>query len=210
MKIIFDENSNDNNIIVLYDEQLHISNGSRVHYDKLNQITDMHDKSNYLKVISKLIISYDKITKIKYNKTEKKVDIYNKQSSLISTPTTLQFSNSEGAEQLYTSCCNEMPYFSSNDKQSSVFGAIIEPGVLLSMVIGFTYFLYYSAIQIKTNPDYLIENTTRAGRAILITKLLNILGDKGVLAIGAILSVASLIFMIKRVKNPPFYQILKK
>ena len=151
-----------------------------------------------LSLATKVEIKYDSIKSIKKEDNDK--DILIKYKTFIGVPSDCEFSFSDPADYgIFFTFFEKERYFTKSHETLTPFRAISNYLIGLAATIGLTIFTYYQAIEIANGT---VEES-HSGKARLFNYIVGLLGDKGVLGLGVLIS-GYLIYKIwKRFSNPP-------
>ncbi|GAB2819375.1 hypothetical protein [Ferruginibacter profundus] len=151
-----------------------------------------------LSLATKVEIKYDAIKSIKKEDNDK--DVLIKYKTFAGIPAECEFSFSDPADYAtFFTFFEQERYFTSIHETLSPFKAIKNYLIGLSATIGFTAFTWYHAMDIKNGT----AEEVNSGKGKAFDYIVGLLGDKGVLAIGILIS-GYLIYKIrKRFSNPP-------
>lgn len=151
-----------------------------------------------LSLATKVEIKYDSIELIK--KEDNNKDILIKYKTFVGIPSDCEFSFSDPADyDTFFAFFEKERYFTESKETLTPFSAIRNYLIGLVSTIGLTIFAYYQAIKIANGT----AKEVHSAKARLLNYLIGLLGDKGVLGLGTIIS-AYLIYKIwQRFSNPP-------
>lgn len=99
--------------------------------------------------------------------------------------------------------------FKYTETQFSIFRAALTPLISIAVVTLFTYLGYGAAVQMAAGDTADISGRNAGVKRILASGL-DILGPYGVAIIGGIIGVLCLIWLVNRIKTPPFILQYKK
>jgi hypothetical protein len=151
-----------------------------------------------LSLATKVKIKYDSIRSIKKEDNEKNVWIKYKTYAGFRSDCVFSF-NSPADYEVFFIFFEKERYFSRTHETLTPFKAIRNYLIGLMATIGFTIFMYYQAIEIKNGT---VEETHSANTKVF-NYAVGLLGDKGVIAAGALTSCYLLYKTWKRFSNPP-------
>lgn len=151
-----------------------------------------------ISLATKVEVKYDKISSIKKEENESKVLIKYKTWAGIPAECEFSFIDQDDYEVLFNFLERER-YFSRIYETLSPFRSIINYLVGLAITISITIFAYYQAVKIANGT----EGETARGKARLFNFIVGKLGDKGVIAVGTLISCYLLFKAWKRFSNPP-------
>jgi hypothetical protein len=164
-----------------------------------NSVEDfMEGWNKKLSLATKVEIKYESIKSVKKEDTDN--DVLIKYKSFIGIPSDCEFSFSDinDYETFFTFLQKER-YFSKTHEVLTPFKAILNYLIGLAITIGITIFAYFEALKIA---DGTIEEA-HSSKTRLFNNIVELLGDKGVLAVG-VLGTCYLLYKIwTRFKNPP-------
>jgi hypothetical protein len=151
-----------------------------------------------LSLATKVEIKYDSIKSVQKEDNDKTVAI--KYKALAGIASSCEFSfNNENDYEVFFNYLEKERYFKRTAETLTPFKAIRSYILGLLLTIGVTIFAYYQAIGIANGT--LEDSGNRKTRAF--NALVGLLGDKGVLAVGAAIA-AYLVYKIwSRYSNPP-------
>jgi len=151
-----------------------------------------------LSLSTKVEIKYDTIKYIRKEDNSKEVLILYKK--FIGIPLDCEFSFTDKADyETFFSFFEKDRYFRKSHETVTPLRAIRNYLIGLAATIGFTIFAYYQAVDIANGT---VEEAS-SGRVRTFNYIIGLLGDKGVLLIGTLIS-GYLIYKIwKRFSNPP-------
>lgn len=178
---------------ILDEHSIKFSSQRKESFDAFN---DEFDKK--LTLVSKEEIKYDQIKSITKDEDEQELIINFKSSLGLPNELAFNFSNPSDYEICLT-YLEKKRYFTRSYVQLSAFDAIKLLAFWLIITIGFTVFSYYQAIEIEA----LGVDPNETGKRKTYSMLIYILGDSGVLAIGALISIFFAYKIWKRYSNPP-------
>ena len=136
-----------------------------------------------LSLATKVEIKYDAINSIK--KEDNAKDILIKYKTSIGIPSDCEFSFTDAADyETFFTFFEKERYFTKSYETLTPIRAIRNYLIGLLATIGFTVFIYYQAIEIVTGT---VEEYN-SGKARIFNNIVELLGDKGVLAIGTLIS----------------------
>jgi len=165
-------------------------------FDTIDEFRESWAKK--ISLATKVEVKYDKITSIKKEENDSKVLI--KYKTWAGIPAECEFSFIEQDDyEVFFSFFEKERYFSRINETLSPFRSIINYLVGLAITIGITVFAYYQAIEIANGT----EGKTGRGKARLFNFIVGTLGDKGVIAVGTLISCFLLFKAWKRFSNPP-------
>jgi len=156
------------------------------------------DYSQKLSLATKLEIKYDSIKAVQKEDNDKTVVIKYKGIGGITSSCEFSFSN-ESDYEVFFSYLEKERYFKRTNETLTPFKAIRSYILGLLLTIGLTIFAYYQAIGIANGT--LEDSGNRKTR--LFNALVGLLGDKGVLAVGAAITAWIGYKIWTRFKNPP-------
>jgi hypothetical protein len=151
-----------------------------------------------LSLATKLAIKYDSIKSIQKEDNAKTIVIKYKGLGSISASCEFSFTN-EPDNEVFFSYLEKERYFKRTAETLTPFKAISNYILGLALTIAITAFAYYEAINIANGS--LEDSGNRKTRAF--NALIGFLGDKGVLAVGALVACYLGYKMWTRFKNPP-------
>lgn len=151
-----------------------------------------------LSLATKLEIRYDSIKAIQKEDNDKTVAIKHKGVGGITYSCEFSFNN-ESDYEVFFSYMEKERYFKRTNETLTPFKAIRGYILGLLLTIGLTIFAYYQAIGIANGT--LEDSGNRKTR--LFNALVGLLGDKGVIAVGAAISAWLLYKIWSRYSNPP-------
>jgi len=154
--------------------------------------------SKKLSLATKLEIKYDSIKAVQKEDNDKTVVIKYKGIGGITSSCEFSFSN-ESDYEVFFSYLEKERYFKRTNETLTPFKAIRSYILGLLLTIGLTIFAYYQAIDIANGT--LEDSGNRKTR--LFNALVGLLGDKGVLAVGAAITAWIGYKIWTRFKNPP-------
>ncbi len=147
---------------------------------------------------TKVEIKYDSIKHIRKEDNDKDVLILYKKS--LGIPMDCEFSFNDTADyETFFSFFENQQYFSKSHETLTPLRAIRNYVIGLLATIGFTAFAYYQAIDIANGT---VEEA-HSGKTRLFNNIVGLLGDKGVLAVGGLLSCFLLYKIWARFSKPP-------
>ena len=164
-----------------------------------NSIEDfMEGWNKKLSLATKVEIKYESIKSVKKEDTDN--DVLIKYKSFIGLPSDCEFSFSDinDYETFFTFLQKER-YFSKTHEVLTPFKAILNYLIGLAITIGITIFAYFEALKIA---DGTIEEA-HSSKTRLFNNIVELLGDKGVLAVGALGTCYLLYKIWTRFKNLP-------
>ena len=151
-----------------------------------------------LSLATKVEIKYDAIKYIRKEDNSKEVLILYKKSLGIPLDCEFSFTNPADYEIFFTFFEKER-YFTKSHETLRPFRAIRNYLIGLVATIGFTIFTYYQAIEIANGT---VEEAS-SGNVRAFNYVVGLIGDKGVLAVGTLIS-GYLVYKIwNRFTNPP-------
>ncbi|HQS55278.1 MAG: hypothetical protein B7Y15_08620 [Bacteroidetes bacterium 24-39-8] len=151
-----------------------------------------------LTLASKEEVKYDQIKSITKDEDEQELILSFKSSLGLTNELAFNFSNPSDYEICLTYLEKER-YFTRSYIHLSPFAAIRLLAFWLIFTIGFTIFSHYQAIDIEAQG----VDPNETGKRKSFSMLIYILGDSGVLAIGALVSTFFAYKIWKRYSNPP-------
>ncbi len=151
-----------------------------------------------LSLATKVEIKYDAIKSIKKEDNDK--DILIKYKTFVGIPSDCEFSFNDPADyDTFFTFFEKERYFTKSHETLTPFRAIMNYLIGLLATIGVTIFCYYQTIEIANGT---VEEAT-SGKTRTFNYVVGLLGDKGVIAIGALISAYLLYKIWKRFSNPP-------
>ena len=164
-----------------------------------NSVEDfMEGWNKKLSLATKVEIKYESIKSVKKEDTDK--DVLIKYKSFIGIPTNCEFSFSDTNDyETFFTFLQKVRYFSKTEEVLTPFKAILNHLIGLVFAIGITVFAYFEALKIA---DGTIEEA-HSGKTRLFNNIVELLGDKGVLAVGTLGACYLLYKIWTRFKNPP-------
>ncbi|MFC4230889.1 hypothetical protein ACFOW1_03230 [Parasediminibacterium paludis] len=151
-----------------------------------------------LTLATKIEIPFDKIKSVTKEDAAKELSIKYKAVLGIGSDCEFSFVDNSNVEVLFNHLQAEH-YFTRSEAQLSPFGAIWKHLLGLALVAGVTVFSYNEALAMANGAAY--EPST--GRARLFMRLIELLGDKGVLVVGIAIAGYIGYKLVTRFKNPP-------
>lgn len=151
-----------------------------------------------LSLATRVEIKYDAIKSIKKEDNDKDISITYKTFAGIPTDCEFSFNNPADYDTFFAFCEKEL-YFRKSHETLTPFRAIRNYLIGLLATVGFTIFTYYQAIEIANGT---VEEAT-SGKVRAFNYVVGLLGDKGVIAIGALVSAYFLFKIWNRFSNPP-------
>lgn len=151
-----------------------------------------------LSLATKIEIKYDSIKSIK--KEDNDLEVLIKYKNFVGLPIDFEFSFADPTDcDTFFTFLERERFFTKINEVLTPFKAIRNYLIGLFATIGFTIFTYYQAIEIsKGNAE-----EAHSWKVRLFNYVARLLGEKGILAIGVILSGFLLYIIWKRYKNPP-------
>ena len=165
-------------------------------FDSVDEFLAAYSKK--LSLATKLEIKYDSIKAVQKEDNDKTVVIKYKGIGGITSSCEFSFSN-ESDYEVFFSYLEKERYFKRTNETLTPFKAIRSYILGLLLTIGLTIFAYYQAIDIANGT--LEDSGNRKTR--LFNALVGLLGDKGVLAVGAAITAWIGYKIWTRFKNPP-------
>jgi len=165
-------------------------------FDSVDEFLAAYSKK--LSLATKLEIKYDSIKAVQKEDNDKTVVIKYKGIGGITSSCEFSFSN-ESDYEVFFSYLEKERYFKRTNETLTPFKAIRSYILGLLLTIGLTIFAYYQAIGIANGT--LEDSGNRKTR--LFNALVGLLGDKGVLAVGAAITAWIGYKIWTRFKNPP-------
>lgn len=165
-------------------------------FDSVDEFLAAYSKK--LSLATKLEIKYDSIKAVQKEDNDKTVVIKYKGIGGITSSCEFSFSN-ESDYEVFFSYLEKERYFKRTNETLTPFKAIRSYILGLLLTIGLTIFAYYQAIGIANGT--LEDSGNRKTR--LFNALVGLLGDKGVLAVGAAVTAWIGYKIWTRFKNPP-------
>ena len=151
-----------------------------------------------LSLATKVEIKYEAIKSIKKEDNDK--DILIKYKTFVGIPSEAEFSFNDPADyDTFFNYFEKRRYFTRSHEALTPLRAIRNYLIGLLATIGVTIFCYYQAIEIANGT---VEEAT-SGRVRTFNYVVGLLGDKGVIAIGALISAYLFYRIWKRFSNPP-------
>lgn len=135
-----------------------------------------------LSLATKVEVKYDAIKSV--HKDDDDADILIKYKMVLGIPTNCQFSfDDEAAYPLFFSFLQKQRYFTRQYEKLTPLKSIVNYLIGIAATLAFTAFCYSEALKIAAGT---VEQATN-GKQELFNKIVGILGDKGVLAVGGLL-----------------------
>jgi hypothetical protein len=151
-----------------------------------------------LSLATKVEIKYDAIKSIK--KEDNDTDILIKYKTFVGIPSDCEFSFNDPADyNTFFIFFEKERYFTKVHETLTPFKAIRNYIIGLFVTIGVTIFCYYQAIEIANGT---VEEATN-GKSRAFNYVVGLLGHKGVIMIGVLISAYLLYKIWKRFSNPP-------
>lgn len=122
---------------------------------------------------------------------------------------TFSFAGKQDRDAAFAALRERLPGFDGSHEEMTPARAAVEPAVGFAVLAGLTYLFHGLAVSVRTGGEAAFH-----GRHALYKRifhfLLDTLGPAGVVVVGAVLMAASIIVLVKRVKNPPILTTLQK
>jgi hypothetical protein len=151
-----------------------------------------------ISLATKVEIKYDSIKSIKKEANDKDILIKYKNSLGLPGDCEFSFNNPTDCELFFTFFEKEM-YFRKSQETLTPFKGIRNYLIGLLATIVFTIVVYYHAIEIANGT----ARESHSGKTRIVNYLIGLIGDKGVIAVGAIISVYLIYKIWSRFSNPP-------
>ncbi len=164
-----------------------------------NSYTEFQDAWNKkLSLATKVEVKYETIKSIE--KEENDDDILIKYKTFASIPMDCEFSFTDKKDyEIFFDYFIKNQFYQKTNETLTPFRAIRNHLIGLIAIIGITIFSYYEAIAIVNGT---VEEAL-SGKARLFNYVVGLLGDKGVIAVGIVISGYLLFKIWTRYKNPP-------
>jgi hypothetical protein len=169
---------------------------SQANFTTVDEFLESYKKK--LSLATKVEVKYDSIKSIRKEDNDKKILIKYKTWAGIASNCEFSFNNDEDYETFFHFLEKER-YFIRTHETLTPFKAIKNHLLGLAFTIAITIFSYYQALAIANGTVEEAHN----GKTRLFNALVGLLGDKGVLAAGALIACYLLYRIWLRYKNPP-------
>lgn len=164
-----------------------------------NSVEEFHESwTKKLSLATKTEVKFDKIISITNEDNEDEVALKYKGIASISTNLGISFNDENDREEFFHFFEKELLYQKIYETLTP-FKAIKNYLIGLVITIGGTAFGYYMALEMANGEDP--ESHSRKGR--IFKMIIDVLGDKGVLLLGAAISAFFLYKIYTRYTNPP-------
>ena len=143
-------------------------------------------------------IKYEAIKSVKKEDTDDDIMIKYKAFAGLPSECEFAFAHANDATDFFN-FLEKQQYFSKSHETLSPFKAILGQLIGLAITLAVTTFAYFEAINLTNGT----ANESVRGKARMFDAVVGFLGDKGVLAVGGLISCLLLYTLWKRFKNPP-------
>ena len=151
-----------------------------------------------LSLSTKVEIKYDSIKHIRKEENDDEVTITYKNSLGLPVDCEFSFNGAADCEEFFT-FFEKQKQFTKSHETLTPFKAVRNYGIGLIATIGFTIFSYFQAIDIANG----VAEEAHSRKARLFYNVVGLLGDKGVLAVGGLVSCFLIYKIWTRFSNPP-------
>lgn len=165
-------------------------------FDTVEEFTNAWEKK--LSLATKVEVKYDAIKSIKKDDDDNEVFINYK--TFVGIPSNCVFSFKDAADyDVFYNFLEKERYFSKTYEKLTPFKAILNYFIGLVITIAITIFSYYEAIAIANGT----AEEAHSGKSRMFNYIVELLGDKGVLAVGGAISFYIIYKIWTRFSNPP-------
>ncbi|WP_435106532.1 hypothetical protein [Arhodomonas sp. AD133] len=154
-------------------------------------------------------VEFSGISKVKCNVTSEMISIDYKDSKKKKTNQTLSCQDEATVSEVMAALKQRLPAFEEKQEQYGVFRSAIKPAVFVSISVLLTGVLVIMANTLVNASGVDIDGRKALLKRV-ISGVLEFLGPVGVGVVGAVVTLGFVLWLAKRVKNPPLMRTLSQ